>query len=34
MAAAQADRAVLLEERGDDANASEQRVDLIHKRVD
>ncbi|MEY2432472.1 MAG: (E)-4-hydroxy-3-methylbut-2-enyl-diphosphate synthase [Acidimicrobiaceae bacterium] len=33
-AAAEADRAVLLEERGDDANASEQRVDLIHKRVD
>ena len=32
-AAAEADRAVLLEERGDDANASEQRVDLIHKRV-
>ena len=27
-------RAVLLEEKGDDANASEQRVDLIHKRVD
>jgi (E)-4-hydroxy-3-methylbut-2-enyl-diphosphate synthase len=33
-AAAEADRAVLLEERGDDANASEQRVDLIHKRVE
>jgi (E)-4-hydroxy-3-methylbut-2-enyl-diphosphate synthase len=33
-AAAEADRAVLLEERGDDANESEQRVDLIHKRVD
>ena len=33
-AAAEADRAVLLEERGDDANASEQRVELIHKRVD
>jgi (E)-4-hydroxy-3-methylbut-2-enyl-diphosphate synthase len=33
-AAAEADRAVLLEERGDDANASEQRVELIHKRAD
>ena len=31
-AAAEADRAVLLEEQGDDANASEQRVELIHKR--
>ena len=33
-AAAEADRAALLEEQGDDANASEQRVELIHKRVD
>src|SRR3954466_4194119 len=33
-AAADADRAALLEEKGDDENASEQRVDLIHKRVD
>jgi (E)-4-hydroxy-3-methylbut-2-enyl-diphosphate synthase len=33
-AAAEADRAVLLEEQGDDANASEQRVELIHKRAD
>jgi (E)-4-hydroxy-3-methylbut-2-enyl-diphosphate synthase len=33
-AAAEADRAVLLDEKGDDANASEQRVELIHKRVD
>jgi (E)-4-hydroxy-3-methylbut-2-enyl-diphosphate synthase len=32
--AAETDRAALLEEQGDDANASEQRVDLIHKRVD
>src|SRR3954469_23126055 len=32
--AADADRAVLLEEQGDDANASEQKVELIHKRVD
>jgi (E)-4-hydroxy-3-methylbut-2-enyl-diphosphate synthase len=30
-AAAEADRAALLEVQGDDANASEQRVDLIHK---
>ena len=28
------DRAALLQEKGDDANASEQRVDLIHKRID
>jgi (E)-4-hydroxy-3-methylbut-2-enyl-diphosphate synthase len=28
------DRATLLREQGDDANASEQRVELIHKRVD
>jgi (E)-4-hydroxy-3-methylbut-2-enyl-diphosphate synthase len=33
-AAAEEDRNALLEEQGDDANASEQRVDLIHKRVD
>ena len=33
-AAAEADRAALLDEQGDDANASEQRVDLIHKRID
>src|SRR4051794_33783263 len=33
-AAAEADRAALLEEQGDDANASEERVELIHKRVD
>ena len=32
-AAAEADRAVLLEEKGDDANASEQRVELMHKHV-
>jgi (E)-4-hydroxy-3-methylbut-2-enyl-diphosphate synthase len=32
--AAEADRAALLEEKGDDANNAEQRVDLIHKRVD
>jgi (E)-4-hydroxy-3-methylbut-2-enyl-diphosphate synthase len=32
--AAEADRAALLDEQGDDANASEQRVDLIHKRLD
>jgi (E)-4-hydroxy-3-methylbut-2-enyl-diphosphate synthase len=32
--AAEADRAALLEEQGADANASEQRVDLIHKRID
>ena len=30
-AAAEADRAALLDEQGDDANASEQRVDLIRK---
>jgi (E)-4-hydroxy-3-methylbut-2-enyl-diphosphate synthase len=30
-AAAEADRAALLDEQGADANASEQRVDLIHK---
>ena len=28
------DRAALLEEKGADANASEQRVELIHHRVD
>lgn len=28
------DRAALLADKGDDANASEQRVDLIHKRLD
>ncbi len=33
-AAAEEDRSALLDEQGDDANASEQRVDLIHKRVD
>ncbi len=33
-AAAEEDRNALLDEQGDDANASEQRVDLIHKRVD
>jgi (E)-4-hydroxy-3-methylbut-2-enyl-diphosphate synthase len=33
-AAAEADRAALLDEQGDDANASEQRVELIHKRID
>jgi (E)-4-hydroxy-3-methylbut-2-enyl-diphosphate synthase len=33
-AAADEDRDALLEEQGDDANASEQKVDLIHKRVD
>jgi (E)-4-hydroxy-3-methylbut-2-enyl-diphosphate synthase len=32
--AADADRAELLAEQGADANASEQRVDLIHKRID
>jgi (E)-4-hydroxy-3-methylbut-2-enyl-diphosphate synthase len=32
--AAEADRAALLDEQGDDANLSEQRVDLIHKRID
>ncbi len=31
---AEKDRAALLDEQGDDANASEQRVDLIHKRFD
>ncbi len=31
--AAEADRAALLEEQGDDANASEQRVELIRKRT-
>ena len=33
-AAAEEDRNALLDEQGDDANASEQRVDLIHKRID
>ena len=33
-AAAEEDRNALLDEQGDDANASEQRVDLIHKRVE
>jgi (E)-4-hydroxy-3-methylbut-2-enyl-diphosphate synthase len=33
-AAAEEDRSALLDEQGEDANASEQRVDLIHKRVD
>ena len=28
------DRAALLAEQGDDANASEQRVELIHKKFD
>jgi (E)-4-hydroxy-3-methylbut-2-enyl-diphosphate synthase len=32
--AAEADRLALLQEQGDDANASMQRVDLIHKRLD
>jgi (E)-4-hydroxy-3-methylbut-2-enyl-diphosphate synthase len=32
--AAEADRLALLTEQGDDANASAQRVDLIHKRLD
>jgi (E)-4-hydroxy-3-methylbut-2-enyl-diphosphate synthase len=32
--AAEADRAALLDEQGDDVNASAQRVDLIHKRID
>jgi (E)-4-hydroxy-3-methylbut-2-enyl-diphosphate synthase len=32
--AAEADRRALLDEQGDDANASSQRVDLIHKRLD
>ena len=31
---AERDRAALLEEQGSDANASEQRVDLIHKKYD
>jgi (E)-4-hydroxy-3-methylbut-2-enyl-diphosphate synthase len=31
---AEKDRAALLEEQGDDANASEQRVDLIHKKFE
>ena len=31
---AEQDRAALLDEQGDDANASEQKVELIHKRVD
>jgi (E)-4-hydroxy-3-methylbut-2-enyl-diphosphate synthase len=31
---AEKDRAVLLAEKGDDANASEQRVELIHKHLD
>jgi len=31
---AEKDRAALLTEQGDDANASEQRVELIHKRLD
>jgi (E)-4-hydroxy-3-methylbut-2-enyl-diphosphate synthase len=31
---AEKDRAALLQEQGDDANASEQRVELIHKRVE
>ena len=31
---AEKDRAALLVEQGDDANASEQRVDLIHKKFD
>ena len=31
---AEKDRAALLAEQGDDANASEQRVDLIHKKFD
>jgi len=31
---AEKDRAALLDEQGDDANASEQRVELIHKRFD
>jgi (E)-4-hydroxy-3-methylbut-2-enyl-diphosphate synthase len=33
-AAAEEDRNALLTEQGEDANASEQRVDLIHKRVE
>jgi (E)-4-hydroxy-3-methylbut-2-enyl-diphosphate synthase len=31
---AEKDRAALLTEKGDDANHSEQRVDLIHRRID
>ena len=31
---AEKDRAELLAEKGDDANASEQRVELIHKHLD
>ncbi len=31
---AEKDRAALLREQGDDANASEQRVELIHKRIE
>ena len=31
---AEKDRAALLQEQGADANASEQRVDLIHKRIE
>jgi (E)-4-hydroxy-3-methylbut-2-enyl-diphosphate synthase len=31
---AEKDRAALLAEQGDDANASEQRVDLIHKKYE
>ncbi len=31
---AEKDRAALLDEQGDDANAAEQRVELIHKRFD
>ncbi|MGV3760525.1 MAG: flavodoxin-dependent (E)-4-hydroxy-3-methylbut-2-enyl-diphosphate synthase [Actinomycetota bacterium] len=31
---AEKDRAALLQEKGDDANASEQRVELIHKRAE
>jgi (E)-4-hydroxy-3-methylbut-2-enyl-diphosphate synthase len=31
---AEKDRALLLAEKGDDANASEQRVELIHKHLD
>ena len=31
---AEKDRAALLQEKGDDVNASEQRVELIHKRVE
>ena len=31
---AEKDRAALLAEKGDDANDSEQRVELIHKHTD